>query len=319
MAALENIFSWSFSQMRDFETCRRKRYWAKHASWGGWDHRADQLSQTAYRLGKMTNRYALKGEAVEDACLWLIREHQAGRSATAEEAYEKVAKPLLERRWKESRGGRWKDSPKKYYCLYEHYYGSMEGQEEKKTVLELREDSIRCLTNFIDSVLPRLDGVLEEHEVPVQTISDGDPESFALNFLKVYAIPDYVYQSDGVLHIHDWKTGRRQDHHMDQVSVYGLWAAEKHHVPSSDIHVHIEYLKEGSVTEKRLSSADIDNTRQLIHESVAKMLNYLKDRDAATNIPMPRSQWELAPNAAPKRNPCKWCEFWELCEEEAGK
>ena len=112
MAELKNTFSWSFSASQDFEECRRKRYWSKYAMWNGWSNKATKLQKTAYRLNKMQNRYALMGQAVEDAAMWILREKQDGRDAGVDEAYEKIARPFLNRCWKESKGGQWRTSPR---------------------------------------------------------------------------------------------------------------------------------------------------------------------------------------------------------------
>lgn len=105
MAELVNAFSWSFSAARDFEECRRRRYWAKYAAWGGWSDSATPIQKTAYRLAKMRNRFSLQGEAVERAVMWALRERQNGRDVAPEGAFETVARPYLRQCWDESTSG----------------------------------------------------------------------------------------------------------------------------------------------------------------------------------------------------------------------
>ena len=109
MAELKNTFSWSFSAAEDFEACRRRRYWSKYGMWGGWARNASPEQRAAYRLNKMDNRWGLMGQAAENAIMWVLREHQQGRAATAAAAWEKVARPFLTQKWSESAAGNWRN------------------------------------------------------------------------------------------------------------------------------------------------------------------------------------------------------------------
>ena len=58
--------------------------------------------------------------------------------------------------------------------------------------------------------------------------------------------------SGGRLVIVDWKTGRQEDHNLEQVALYGLYAHEKHNTPEG-ITVRLEYLETGSCVEHSLN------------------------------------------------------------------
>ena len=130
MGELKNTFSWSFSAAEDFEQCRRRRYWSKYGMWGGWSPRATPEQRTAYRLSKMDNRWGLMGQAVELAILWLFRQHQQGNAVDPVTAWDRVARPFLSRKWNESNAGNWRGSPKQYCCLREHYYQTLDDENE---------------------------------------------------------------------------------------------------------------------------------------------------------------------------------------------
>lgn len=312
MAELRNTFSWSFSAAEDFAECRRRRYWAKYAMWGGWSPNATARQQAAYRLTKMENRHALAGQAVEQAARWILRRKQEGRDADAEEAYETEARPFLLRRWQESKTRAWRVNPKKHCCLHEHYYHGFADRDEKEIIVHLREHIKRCLANFIASTLPRLAEVRSDQELPVATAADGDPESFEFEGVKVYAIPDYVYRVGEVCHIHDWKSGRESDRHAEQVRLYGLWAHLKHGVRPDQCQTHLEYLARGEVRSAELSEADLEAAAASIRLSVEEMTEYLENGDRARNEPLPMEDWELAAT----REPCRLCNFLELCAPE---
>lgn len=310
MAELKNTFSWSFSAARDFETCRRRRYWSKYAMWGGWNRSAPDISQRAYRLNKMDSGPGLMGQAVEEAVMWVFRQKLAGLEVTVDQAYETVAKPFLNRCWKESKDGQWKQQPKKYCCLHEHYYPDFVRNPEwpKDTV----EKTKLCIENFIKMVLPRFAEVAPADVLEIATVEKGDPESFEFEGVKIYAIPDFVYRVGDQLHIHDWKAGRAHDHHLDQVSLYGLWANVKHGYAPEKVNVFVEYLQLGKVTAKQLTPEDLEAVKASIEESVADMTEYLEGADRKRNVPVGIEEWDLAPD----RSPCQRCSFFELCEPE---
>jgi hypothetical protein len=314
VAELINIFSWSFSAAEDFDECRRRRYWAKYAMWGGWSADATPLQRAAYRLGKMDNRYSLLGDTVETAVMWVLRRKQAGEDVTVEQTYETVARPFLNTAWKESRERRWEKDPRKYRCLREHYYGELNEESQKAWVAYVAGQTRRCIGHFIQQVLSKLQGVVKEQEVPIAKIGMGDPESFTFEGIKIYAIPDYVYRRESDFHIYDWKAGKPKDSHRDQLALYGLWANVKHGVPAERIAVSIEYLSEGTAESRRLGPGDLDAVKQRIAESVADMADYLVDGDIRRNRPLPVEEWDLAAS----RDACRLCNFFELCKPELG-
>lgn len=313
MAELINKFSWSFSAAEDFEECRRKRYWSKYASWKGWDAKASEVQRKAYRLNKMENRFTLQGRAVELAVRWVLRQTQQGQTVTLEQAYEQIARPFLNQAWKESKEKLWQGDPKNRRCLHEHYYPELHTKPEKEWIAALTEQVKRCIANFVAQVLPRLAGIRPDQEVAIADPEKaGDPESFELEGLKVYAIPDYVYHVEDQWHIHDWKSGRPKLEHQDQLAVYGLWANLKHQVPPEDILVYLEYLNEGVVACEPVTSEMLENIKEKIRVSVADMADYLEGGDRKRNLPLPREDWDLAPT----RQPCRSCKFYELCKPE---
>ena len=316
MAKLTNTFSWSFSAAADFDECRRKRYWSKYGMWNGWDPSAPEIQRKAYQLNKMDNRYSLQGQAVEQAVMWVLREKQAGRDVTVDEAYDRVAKPFLNRCWKESKSRQWESSPKRYCCLREHYYGELDVAAGKELASAVTEHAKRCIGHFQERVLPRLEHVRAEHEVHVATVDQGgDPESFAFEGTKIYAIPDYVYRVGDQWHIHDWKSGRPKKEHQVQLALYGLWAHVKHRVSPENIVVYIEYLHDGVLAFEQLVAHHLESVKELARSSVSDMADYLVDGDIKANKPLPREDWDLALS----RSSCRWCNFYELCKAELEK
>ncbi|MFA7257076.1 MAG: PD-(D/E)XK nuclease family protein [Kiritimatiellales bacterium] len=314
MAKLENTFSWSFSAAADFDECRRRRYWSKYGMWGGWEKNAAPETQKAYQLNKMDNRWGLMGVATENTIMRVLRQHQAGNPIDAETAFETVARPFLRQKWTESRRGEWKNNPKQFCCLREHYYGTM--GDEKAVAEQISGQIKNCIVNFIEKVLPRIGNITREQELPVKTPDmGGDPENITWNGIKMYVIPDYAYRIGGQFHIHDWKAGKIKESHREQLGLYALWAREKFRAKPEDTFLYVEYLNEGQVAPFQLTAEDFQTLEKTVEESVAEMTEYLVDFDRKCNEPLPKEEWELAADI----NSCKQCNFYELCKEELGE
>lgn len=311
MAKLVNTFSWSHSAAGDFELCRRKRYWSKYGAWGGWERDATPECRTAYRLNKMTNRFCLYGIAAEDAVMWALRQHQAGRTCTVEEAYDQVARPFLRKAWDESKGKVWQRVPKAA-CLHEHYYPAFTSLTDREVMDQIADVVKSSLQGFLEHVWPRIRDVTPEMEVPVGVVGKGDPEHFHFEGIKIYAIPDYVFVRDGVWHILDWKSGSVKETHREQVALYALWAWEKHQIPPEKVVLSLEYLQKGEHQTFTVSAGDLEAVRDRIRESVQDMEQYLVDADRDKNTPLPKPEWDLCYDPAI----CSSCEFYQLCAPE---
>lgn len=279
--------------------------------WGGWENNADPITRQAYRLNKMTNRWGIMGVAAEDTIMRVLRQHQAGNPISAEEAYERVARPFLIRCWKESRDQLWKQNPKKYCCLHGHYYNTME--DETAAIGAIRKQVMNCTENFINFVLPRIGKITSEQEINIHTADmGGDPENITWNGTKIYVIPDYAYRTGNQMHIHDWKAGKIKESHRDQLAGYALWAEVKYNVPIEDIFLYVEYLNEGRVLPFQLTSEEFNEKKEQIGKSIGEMSEYLVDFDRNRNEPLPMEEWELAADP----DSCSMCNFYELCKEE---
>ncbi|HBO87758.1 MAG TPA: hypothetical protein DD620_03290 [Verrucomicrobia bacterium] len=312
MGRLKSVFSWSFSAAEDFEQCRRRRYWSKYAMWGGWEASASDEQKTAYRLNKMDNRWGLMGQAAERAIMWVLKENQLGVEVTAEQAWKTIARPFLTQKWTESLDGKWKQKPKQFCCLREHYYEQLDDDNAAKR--EIADQVKLCIENFITNFLPRFAEIDATQEIRIATPEmNGDSEHFVYEGVKVYAIPDYVYRVGDQVHIHDWKAGRmKPEQHRLQLATYSLWAIVKYGVSIENIFLYVEYLKEGKVFPFQLSESEIDETRTFIGESVGEMSEYLVDYDREKNQALPKDEWELTLDLSA----CKFCNFYELCKPE---
>ena len=64
MTDFKNKFSWSISQDRTFQTCKRKYYLNRYGSWGGWEKEAEELTRKIYILKNQSTIPMLVGDVV---------------------------------------------------------------------------------------------------------------------------------------------------------------------------------------------------------------------------------------------------------------
>jgi len=281
--------------------------------WNGWLPGAPQLARIAYRLSKMENEYSLRGQATEEAVIWILNQARTGRVPSSQEAYERAAAPFLRRAWRESAGEKWRQDPKQYKCLHEHYYGTLSRDRIKEWAANIKDHVQRCIDNFILKVLPKVVDIREDQLVDYHKPGDGgDPEHFLLDGIKIYAIPDFAYRAGSDTYIHDWKSGKIRESHDIQMGVYGLWVMEKYGACPESIQVILEYLAAGKRRSCRLDEGEIETVKDYIYRSVKHMRQYLVNGDLDRNEPLPKEAWPVTASKAL----CRYCSFLELCQAE---
>lgn len=314
MAELKNSFCWSFSQAKDFAECKRRHYWNRYGSWGGWESSAPTEVRAAYRLKQMRNKWSLVGEVVDEAIHEQLQRQAVGAAVSCEAALERAV-DALRRAWREHMSERWRSDPKRCTCIRELYYGEI--PVEASPTRDAWADQVKarietCVRNFFVHVLPRVRSVRANDVLPVARPEQGDPEHFHIGQVKVYAIPDYAYRAGSAMYIHDWKTGVRREEHRRQLAIYGLWAQRKHEARVENVQLYAEYLESG---ESELVEFDVgvaSATYEMIMRSVQEMRAYLVDGDLERNEPLGR---EAFPKTEDLRR-CQQCNYRELCHRQ---
>jgi PD-(D/E)XK nuclease superfamily protein len=273
LADLKNDFSWSKSRHETFDQCRRKYFYQYYGSWGGWDAKAPELARVLYRLKQMKNLDLQVGTAVHTVIEEAIREMRAGRTPSLERSRERV-RALLNQCWTESRGGRWRDEPKRYSCLFEHYYGPL---PEPDRIDRVRAKALACVDGFF--ALRWYEFLRETAAADFLSVEDLD--SFDLDGVRVIVKPDVALRRDGRFHLFDWKTGKATDGDRQQLAYYAAFARRKWSASPESIRIVIAYLEQGVAEERTIAEEEIEDALRGIRDSVHGMRSLLAD--AATN------------------------------------
>ncbi|MBI3846881.1 MAG: PD-(D/E)XK nuclease family protein [Planctomycetes bacterium] len=301
MAELKNEFSWSKSRHETFDECRRKYFYQYYGSWGGWSATAPEPARQLYRLKQIKNLHLEIGTAVHTTIEEILREIRSGRTPSPTAARERV-RTLLNQSWLESRGERWRDEPKRYSCLFEHYYGPM---PESERIDELRAKAFGCIDRFFAL---RWYPLIRESR-PEDFLSVEDLDSFDLGGVRVFVKPDFALRRDGLHYLFDWKTGKATERDALQLACYAAFAGRKWGVAPDGIRIVIAYLGDAVADERFISAPEIQEALKSINASVERMRSLLVD--VASNA----ARVEDFPQLDDLRV-CARCVFREACRPE---
>lgn len=299
-------FEWSLSRQRTLEACARRYYWDVYGAWGGWEREAPEEKRIAYRLKKLRSLDLALGTALHRRAWELAELARAGRAPPSEATLRRRTRDEVGRLYRASREAFVRD-PKGSPMLQGFYYG--EGPDED-AVERVREKLRVCLPHLLEVDLwPAI------RERRRQVVFAADPDRFYEPVVRedgtrVHATPDLVLWSpeEETYTVVDWKTGKPRPDDRRQIEVYGLFAHERYDVPRC--RGRIVYLLDGSSRREELGPEAFEETRARIARGIEAMREYVEDPER--NDPKPRSAFPLARD----RWECRWCRFFELCEEE---
>jgi hypothetical protein len=302
MAGLKNELRWSHSRQRDWDTCRRVYFWAKYAHWGGWKRDADERTRTCYTLTKMMNLPMFAGHVVHAVIEKVLKDLRAGHTRSIEE-WVNEGRRLLNEGWLASRQGKWRQDPKRNVNLFEHFHGLPVSEQD---IVRTRDHVQRCIENFF--ALGAWAAIRGSD--PGRWHSIESLESFNLGDFGVWVKIDFAMTDEFAdLHLFDWKTGREDGDHRDQLLAYALYA---HHVwgrRPGVIRLVPVYLRESRSEVIRVTREDLAAAEARILGACEAMANAcddpVKNTASIENFPMIEN-----------RRVCARCFFQSVCFKE---
>lgn len=304
MGELKNVFSWSKSRDEEFRECRRKYFYDRYASWGGWEKSAPEETRACYVLKNLKNRWAWKGETVHHQIENVLKELRSGRPAPLDRSLAHLTE-VMRADYKSSKAKKYWQEPKKTVGLFEHEY---EKPVTDETWKKMHDESAACLKNFYASSFFK---ELEADDKKSWLVIE-DLEEFDFDGAKVYVKLDFARKKDGVIEIYDWKTGKDNAAGAElQMGAYAIYAMGKWKLPLSQIRAFLFYVSSPDAVpqEQVLSEKLIDESKKAMTESIENMKKLLKD--PVNNIPLPRGEFPFTENA----RLCDSCNFFRVCEK----
>ena len=307
MIDLQNEFAWSWSRHQTFYDCARRLYWQYYGSWGGWDPDAPREAQLAYRLKQLKSVAMLVGEVFHEVVSEVLARRSPSPQPVPLEQLQSDMERRVHKRIRESRDRDWDryGRPRDYAMLFEDYYGAgIDDVTERKVVDDIRA----CVANFASSPYGRRAFAVPRKRLVVIDPKDFANMRFALDGVLVYAAPDLIVKDvSGDMHIVDWKTGRAEKAKLAQLSVYGLFVAEKFGAPLERMTAHLVYVRSGEIEKHHNLAPGAGEARRMLATYVTDVHDRLTDveRNVAADI-------ERFPMTTDLRM-CRRCNFRELC------
>jgi hypothetical protein len=304
VAELKNELSWSKSRSKQFNDCKRQYYYHYYKSWGGWNTNASPETKEIYIMKKLSSRAMWIGSVVHSIVgYFIIKNLNIGYKISINDAVN-VLRSRMEKEWKNSENGKYRNNPSKVIGLLEHYYSLSTSSSDFDADFENAKSFIE---NFYN--LPIYQH-LEKH-CPFREPDIENLQKFYLDNIPVWVKVDMAHRVDNSLEIIDWKTGK--DHNTEdnqlQLVIYSMYGSEKWNVNISDV-----ILREVNL---RLSLDDswipdlqkINSATNHIKDSFDEMCNFLVDKDQ--NIPLDEEHFPLNDN----NWMCGWCNFMGACRK----
>ncbi|HEX8360458.1 MAG TPA: PD-(D/E)XK nuclease family protein [Longimicrobium sp.] len=301
-------FSWSHSRDGVLLECARAYYWRFYGSHNGWVRGAPAQVRLAYVLKNLTTLPQVLGTALHACartCVLVVRrgERRPGFDALLAVVSNELNRAVLG----SHRRGAFLRDPKRNPMLRDAWYT---GRTDSAAVVEAALKARRCVRSLCESsVWAELEACRPEWIAAADT-----PEAFIHEGWPVFAGPDLVYRVAGrQVIILDWKTGDDSEADL-QIPTYALYCRKVLGLPFRDGEWfgRVVNLSTGADETREITRLDLLRAAERIRASVGAMHSLLTDPEG--NVPGPREAFPLAPEG--RRQACRFCAFFGLCEEE---
>jgi len=275
MSDLQNEFSWSVSQGKAFDDCKRAYYYSRYGSWEGWPSgKGDPRAKELYMLKNLTAKEMWVGSAVHSIIKYLLEGLRNGYSY----GYDDIERRLVARMRDDissSRQGLYKKDPKYKVGFAEDEYGLPMSDGELDDTIEF---AIKCLQNFFNSAaFARLKKTRKDQWL---TIDEARPGSFIFEGAKVFVKIDAAVLDAGRIFIYDWKTSRKEDvDYSLQLACYLAYASRRWNVDPSQVMLCEVNVATNRSEEHEGSKAKIDWFEGYARNSMLAMKAHLLDKE----------------------------------------
>lgn len=314
-------FSWSITRQRMLDTCPRQYYYRYYLSHNGWLDDVPERSRLAYRLTKLTSLDAILGQQMDERGRDIETNVRAGKRPPSAAELEERTRLTLRAAWKSSRDERvaFERSPKRTVMLRSFY---LEGEPPNKQETDRVNTKITaCTANLL--AVPDWQTIAECAEEGCVLIPDF--AGFVLDEVTIFAAADLAYWADGVLHVIDWKSGRRGDTDASQVLLSahcagldapaGLDATAGHDPVLGEgaqprLRPVLHYLFSGDSLEPEVPT----DLAQFVRDTVAPGIRAMRDLllDPWENAPLPEAEFVRRESGLCNGH----CNFSPLCEAD---
>lgn len=294
-------FLWSWSRHRQLERCPRAYWYNYYGARGGWRAEAAPEVREIHRLKKLAGRSQWLGQLVHEAVATVLR-GIVWRRPEDEGALRARLLADAERAIGIARGELAvpQDGPPVGFVELE--YGDDPGDAAwAETLVDL---AARFDDLMVHPVMRRL------RAVPDRIVEVDRLRKVRLEGYRLYVAPDVlVADGQGGRVIVDWKTGRSHDPETvaRQMAVYAWWIHHDDGIPIERIRGLQANVPGDAHLTVPFEARHLDETRQTVADSVARMQALLDDPDKDTAS---MEAFEVLPHGS---EACAGCRFQRPC------
>jgi integrase len=302
MKELKNEFSWSKSRDETFRECARKYFFQYYGYWNGWRDDANPRAREIYILKRLQTRQMWVGDHVHRTLKQVLHALKAGQPGPAEDAAVASMLDAMRADFKASRSKLYRSNPKAKSCaFFEHEYDQAVPDADWKAAAEKAEQSVRAFMK--SDMLQALRALPAADWLEIEEFS-----GFPLDGLRILVQLDAAYRKDGVIHVIDWKTGRRADEANElQLACYALYAMHQWKVEPAQVSCTLFYLPSCESTQWTPSPERLESVKEHAHESADEMLFPLTDPQ--NNVADDEDVFEMTED----ERACRRCNFLRVC------
>lgn len=289
-----DILGWSHSRYNTFSICKRKYYYTYYAK--RYDRR--EIKAKLAILRDLTSVPLEIGNISHKIIYDLLKRLQISAKPIDRERFAKYSEAKARKIFDEKQ-------------FQEIYYEEIDEIDFEN---QIYKPALKALTNFIESErLTWLFSVGIESKdawyLPSENDEDRDFGECRIDGMKAYCKVDCLFPVGKDLHVIDWKSGKMDNKHEDQLKGYVTWAAFHFGKNYDEIKPVAAYLlpeyKEISIT---VNENDVENFTKQIRNQTDEMREMCEDPDL--NIPLAKNEFPLTDN----QRICDFCNFRELCD-----
>jgi len=295
---LVNRYGFSFSAFKTFAECPRRWWISKVVAWYGWQLSAPADRRLAYVLGKMNSAPEISGKIIHEYAAWLCRTEKNRRPA-ADVLLERY-RNAMDEALVDSLSHGWESDPKRCVNLWEHYYRSEDAARAK--ISQVIDESSSAIPNLLESAsLRRIDD-------GANLLSVEELVEFQIDGSLAWAQIDLgVRDSDGVVWITDWKTGKPRNDDAAQAGLYAVYCWRARDVEPARIRVCLEYLRPGTSAEYSYSEEELLGIKKAVTRATRTIRVRLPDPKVNTSS---KDAFPMTEN----ERVCSRCKLLHVCK-----
>lgn len=314
-------FTVSYTALQRAKECPRADYHKRFTSDKGWYETSAIEKRLAYAGKKTQGYYGWIGDKVHSAIESYFERSECGKKSPRVAGIITETLKQMDKDWSESIS--WSDSLVEHHEEYGDVFFYQKGifflsEHIKKNLrfldpemLKKAKDQVKfCLNTFNGSEIRK--NILKDDSFRSGLAKFEVLDEFRFDGYSVWVKADVILFNGAGAHIIDWKTGKRQPSHNEQLAIYGKYLFAKQFIKPEAVTVTDVYLKEPNNLLQQSKLEDV-HLRQLdisLTQGLAEMRKLMIDMPA--NKPKPIEKWRQN-GVSPDDEVCKWCPYTKLC------